>query len=243
MLLIPAIDLKKGFCVRLLQGESDKETVYSNDPAAMAVTFEEAGAKRLHLVDLDGAFQGEGANISSIRSILKNVSIPVQIGGGLRTEEDIDRMLALGVSAVIVGTMAVKHPDVLEKLLKKYTDEQIILGIDARNRKVSIEGWKESTEIQDVEFALRWKNSGIKRVVFTDISRDGMLSGPNLAALREMAEHTGLKIVASGGISSMDDLEQLKTLEPNGVDQAISGKAIYEGKIDLKRVFKCLQSE
>ena len=243
MLLIPAIDLRNGFCVRLLQGESDKETVYSNDPAAMAVTFEEAGAKRLHLVDLDGAFQGEEANISSIRSILKNVSIPVQIGGGLRTEEDIDRMLALGVSAVIVGTMAVKHPDVLEKLLKKYTDEQIILGIDARNRKVSIEGWKESTEIQDVKFALRWKNSGIKRVVFTDISRDGMLSGPNLAALREMAEHTGLKIVASGGISSMDDLEQLKTLEPNGVDQAISGKAIYEGKIDLKRVFKCLQSE
>ena len=243
MLLIPAIDLRNGFCVRLLQGESDKETVYSNDPAAMAVTFEEAGAKRLHLVDLDGAFQGEGANTSSIRAILKNVSIPVQIGGGLRTEEDIDRMLALGVSAVIVGTMAVKHPDVLEKLLKKYTDEQIILGIDARNRKVSIEGWKECTEIQDVEFALRWKNSGIKRVVFTDISRDGMLSGPNLAALREMAEHTGLKIVASGGISSMDDLEQLKTLEPNGVDQAISGKAIYEGKIDLKRVFKCLQSE
>ena len=243
MLLIPAIDLRNGFCVRLLQGESDKETVYSNDPAAMAFTFEEAGAKRLHLVDLDGAFQGEGANISSIRSILKNVSIPVQIGGGLRTEEDIDRMLALGVSAVIVGTMAVKHPEVLEKLLKKYTDEQIILGIDARNRKVSIEGWKESTEIQDVKFALRWKNSGIKRVVFTDISRDGMLSGPNLAALREMAEHTGLKIVASGGISSMDDLEQLKTLEPNGVDQAISGKAIYEGKIDLNRVFKCLQSE
>ena len=243
MLLIPAIDLRNGFCVRLLQGESDKETVYSNDPAAMAVTFEEAGAKRLHLVDLDGAFQGEGANISSIRSILKNVSIPVQIGGGLRTEEDVDRMLALGVSTVIVGTMAVKHPNVLEKLLKKYTDEQIILGIDARNRKVSIEGWKESTEIQDVKFALRWKNSGIKRVVFTDISRDGMLSGPNLAALREMAEHTGLKIVASGGISSMDDLEQLKTLEPNGVDQAISGKAIYEGKIDLKRVFKCLQSE
>ena len=243
MLLIPAIDLRKGSCVRLLQGESDKETVYSNDPAAMAVTFEEAGAKRLHLVDLDGAFQGERANISSIRSIIKNVSIPVQIGGGLRTEEDIDRMLALGVSAVIVGTMAVKHPDVLEKLLKKYTDEQIILGIDARNRKVSIEGWKECTEIQDVEFALRWKKSGIKRVVFTDISRDGMLSGPNLAALREMAEHTGLKIVASGGISSIDDLEQLKTLEPNGVDQAISGKAIYEGKIDLKRVFKCLQSE
>ena len=243
MLLIPAIDLKNGSCVRLLQGEFDKETVYSNDPAAMAVKFEEAGAKRLHLVDLDGSFDGIGANISSIRSILKNVSIPVQIGGGMRTEEDIDRMLALGASAVIVGTMAVKDPDVLEKLLKKYTDEQIILGIDSRNRKVSIEGWREKTQIQDVEFALRWKNSGIKRVVFTDISRDGMLSGPNLAALREMAEHTGLRIVASGGISSMEDLEKLKNLEQYGVDQVISGKAIYERKIDLKRVFKCLQSE
>ena len=243
MLLIPAIDLKKGFCVRLLQGESDKETVYSNDPAAMAVKFEKTGAKRLHLVDLDGAFKGVGDNISSIRSILKNVSIPVQIGGGLRTEEDIYRMLDLGASSVIVGTMAVKRPDVLEKLLNKYTDEQIILGIDVRNRKVSIEGWNESTVIQDVEFALRWKNSVLQRVIFTDISRDGMLRGPNLAALREMAEHTGLKIVASGGISSMDDLEKLKTLEPYGVDQVISGKAIYERKIDLKKVFKCLQSE
>ena len=243
MLLIPAIDLRNGFCVRLLQGESDKETVYSNDPAAMAVTFEEAGAKRLHLVDLDGAFQGEGANTSSICSILKNVSIPVQIGGGLRTEKDIDTMMNLGVSSVIVVTMAVKFPAVLEKLLNKYTDEQIILGVDARNRKVSIEGWKEDTEIKDVKFALKWKKFGIKRVVFTDISRDGMLCGPNFVALREMAEHTRLKIIASGGISSMEDLEQLKNLEPYGVDQVISGKAIYERKIDLKKVFKCLQSE
>ena len=243
MQLIPAIDLKNGSCVRLLQGNSDKETVYSNDPAGMAVKFEEAGAKRLHIVDLDGAFQGIRSNITSISLILKNVSIPVQIGGGLRTEEDIDNMIDLGVSSVIVGTMAVNLPDVLEKLLNKYTDEQIILGIDSRNRKVSIEGWKENTQIQDVEFALRWKNSGIKRVVFTDISRDGMLSGPNLVALREMAEHTGLKIVASGGISSLEDLEKLKNLEQYGVDQVISGKAIYERKIDLKKVFKCLQRE
>ena len=243
MLLIPAIDLKNGKCVRLLQGESDKETVYSDDPVNMAVKFEEAGAKRLHLVDLDGAFQGVCANISSINSILKNVSIPVQFGGGVRTEEDIERIFGLGVSSVIVGTMAVKLPDLLEKLLNRYTDEKIILGLDARNRKVSIEGWKKSTEIQDVEFALRWKNFGIKRVVFTDISRDGMLSGPNLVALREIAEYTGLKIVASGGISSMEDIEQLKKLEAYGVDQVISGKAIYERKIDFRKVFKCLQSE
>ena len=243
MLLIPAIDLKNGSCVRLLQGEFDKETVYSNDPAAMAIKFEEAGAKRLHLVDLNGSFDGVGANIVSIRSILKNVSIPVQIGGGLRTEADIDTMMDLGVSAVIVGTMAVKFPAVLEKLLNKYTGEQIILGVDVRNRKVSIEGWKESTSIKDIEFALRWKNAGIKRVVFTDISRDGMLSGPNFSALREMAEQTELKIVASGGVSSIDDLEQLKNLESYGVDQVISGKAIYERKINLRKVFKCLQSE
>ena len=243
MLLIPAIDLKNGLCVRLLQGESDKETVYSDDPAAMAVKFEEAGAKRLHIVDLDGAFKGVGTNIPSIRSILKNVSIPVQIGGGLRTEEDIDTMIDLGVSSVIVGTMAVKLPSVLEKILKKYSDEQIILGVDSRDRKVSIEGWKENTEIQDIEFVLRWKKYGIKRVIFTDISRDGMLSGPNLAALREMAENTGLKIVASGGISSTKDLKQLKSVEPYGVDQVISGKAIYEEKIDLRNVFICLQSE
>ena len=243
MQLIPAIDLKNGSCVRLLQGNSDKETVYSNDPAGMAVKFEESGAKRLHLVDLDGAFQGLSSNISSIRSILKNVSIPVQIGGGLRTEEDIDNMIGLGVSSVIIGTMAVNLPDVLEKLLNKYTDEQIILGIDSRNRKVSIEGWKENTQIHDVEFAKRWKNFGIKRVVFTDISRDGMLSGPYLVALREMAENTGLNIVASGGVSSLEDLEQLKKLEPYCVDQVISGKAIYERKIDLRKLFKCLQSE
>ena len=243
MLLIPAIDLKNGFCVRLIQGNSDKKTIYSNDPTSMAIKFEEAGAKRLHLVDLDGAFQGVGANILSIRSILKNVSIPVQIGGGMRTEEEIDNMLDLGVTSVIVGTMAVKFPDLLEKLLKKYGDGQIILGVDALDRKVLIEGWQKNTEFKDIEFALRWKNFGIKRVIYTDISRDGMLSGPNLVALREMAEHTGLKIVASGGISSMEDLNKLKNLESFGVDQVISGKAIYEKKIDIRKVFKCLQRE
>ncbi len=239
MLLIPAIDLKNGRCVRLLQGEAAAETVYSNDPAAMARSFEDAGAKRLHLVDLDGAFLGKGENLASIRSILKNISIPVQLGGGLRTAENIEQMFEIGVSSVIVGTMAVKNPDVLEDVIQRFSGEKIILGIDARNRKVSIEGWQEGTEIDDVEFALRWKKLGIQRIVFTDIARDGMLSGPNMEALRDFARRTGLKIVASGGISSMDDLEKLKTLEVDGVDQVISGKAIYEGKLDLKEVFKC----
>ena len=239
MLLIPAIDLKNGQCVRLLQGEADTETVYSNDPAAMAGSFEDAGAKRLHLVDLDGAFKGQSANLASIHSILKTISIPVQLGGGLRTSDDVERMLELGVASVIIGTMAVKNPDVLEDIIQRFSGKQIILGIDARNRKVAIEGWQEGTEIDDVDFALRWKKVGIKRVVFTDIAHDGMLSGPNIEALSNFARRSGLRVVASGGVSSMEDLELLKTLESDGVDQVISGKAIYEGKLDLKAVFKC----
>ena len=239
MLLIPAIDLKNGHCVRLLQGEADAETVYSDDPASMARYFEDAGAKRLHLVDLDGAFQGKSTNLASIRSILKNISIPVQLGGGLRNFENIEQMFDLGVSSVIVGTMAVKNPDMLEEVIQYFSGEKVILGIDARNRKVSIEGWQEGTEIDDVEFALHWKKLGIQRIVFTDIARDGMLNGPNLEVLGDFARRTGLKIVASGGVSSIEDLELLKTLEEDGVDQVISGKAIYEGKLDLKEIFKC----
>ena len=239
MLLIPAIDLKNGRCVRLLQGEADAEKVYSDDPAAMARSFEDAGAKRLHLVDLDGAFMGQGTNLNSIHSILKTISIPVQLGGGLRTADDVERMLKLGVSSVIIGTMAIKNPDVFEYIIKHFSGELIILGIDARNRKVAIEGWQEGTEIYDIDFALHWKKVGIQRVVFTDIARDGMLSGPNMEALRNFARGTGLKILASGGVSSMEDLELLKTLEADGVDQVISGKAIYEGKLDLKEIFKC----
>jgi len=238
MLLIPAIDLKDGRCVRLLQGEADAQTIYSNDPVEMAISFEDAGAKRLHLVDLDGAFRGKGANMASIRSILKNISIPVQLGGGLRNAENIEQMFELGVSSVIVSTMAVKNSEVLEEIILRYSGKRIFLGVDARNRKVSIEGWQEGTEIDDVELALRWKNHGIQRIVFTDIARDGMLSGPNLEALGDFARRTGLKIVASGGVSSMEDLELLKTLEKDGVDQVISGKAIYEGKLNLKEIFK-----
>ena len=238
MLLIPAIDLKDGRCVRLLQGEADAQTIYSNDPVEMAISFEDAGAKRLHLVDLDGAFRGKGANMASIRSILKNISIPVQLGGGLRNAENIEQMFELGVSSVIVSTMAVKNSEVLEEIILRYSGKRIFLGVDSRNRKVSIEGWQEGTEIDDVELALRWKNHGIQRIVFTDIARDGMLSGPNLEALGDFARRTGLKIVASGGVSSMEDLELLKTLEKDGVDQVISGKAIYEGKLNLKEIFK-----
>jgi len=239
MLLIPAIDLKNGRCVRLHQGNENSEIIYSDDPATMALSFEEAGAKRIHLVDLDGAFRGHSINKNSIRTIINTISIPLQLGGGLRNAEDIERMLDLGISSIIVGTMGVKNPEILENVLERFPGEKIILGIDTLNRKVLIEGWKEVTNIDDVEFAKRWGDKGIKRIVFTDISRDGMLTGPNLEHLRDFAIRSRLKVVASGGVSSMSDLNNLKNLEIDGVDQVIVGKAIYEGRIDLKEAFKC----
>lgn len=239
MLILPAIDLRQGRCVRLLQGREQDETVYDHDPAAVAERFVAAGAQRLHLVDLDGAFRGQGANLASIQEVVRRTRIPVQVGGGLRTREDVQRMLDLGVASVIIGTMAVKHPQELETALQEQSGEPLILGIDSRNRKIAVEGWQEDTELDDTEFALHWKERGVQRVVFTDIARDGMLTGPNLDALRDMAQRTGLKVTASGGVSSAEDLLQLQKLEADGVDQVIVGKAIYEGRIDLAEVLSC----
>ena len=239
MLILPAIDLRQGRCVRLLQGREQDETVYDHDPAAVAERFAATGAQRLHLVDLDGAFRGQGANLASIQEIVRRIQIPVQVGGGLRTREDVRRMLDLGVASVIIGTMAVKHPQELETALQEQPGEQLILGIDSLNRKVAVEGWQEGTELDDTEFAKHWRERGVQRVVFTDIARDGMLTGPNLDALRDMGQRTGLKVTASGGVSSAEDLVQLRELEADGVDQVIIGKAIYEGRVNLAEVLSC----
>ena len=239
MLILPAIDLRQGRCVRLLQGREQDETVYDHDPAAVAERFATTGAQRLHLVDLDGAFRGQGANLASIQEIVRRIRIPVQVGGGLRTREDVRRMLDLGVASVIIGTMAVKHPQELETALQEQPGEQLILGIDSRNRKIAVEGWQEGTELDDTEFAKHWRERGVQRVVFTDIARDGMLTGPNLDALRDMGQRTGLKVTASGGVSSTEDLVQLRELAADGVDQVIIGKAIYEGHVNLAEVLSC----
>ena len=239
MLILPAIDLRQGRCVRLLQGREQDETVYDHDPAAVAERFATTGAQRLHLVDLDGAFRGQGANLASIQEIVRRIRIPVQVGGGLRTREDVRRMLDLGVASVIIGTMAVKHPQELETALQEQPGEQLILGIDSLNRKVAVEGWQEGTELDDTEFAKHWRERGVQRVVFTDIARDGMLTGPNLDALRDMGQRTGLKVTASGGVSSAEDLVQLRELAADGVDQVIIGKAIYEGRVNLAEVLSC----
>ena len=240
MLVIPAIDLKEGRCVRLSQGRAERAKVYDADPVAVAREFEGAGAKMLHLVDLDGAFGGptvkSAANLAVIRAILAAVRMPVELGGGMRSIGDIDAMLALGVDSAIVGTMAVRDPEQLEEALYRFGGERIQLGVDAREGKVAVEGWSSATALDAVEFALHWKARGVERVIFTDIARDGMMRGPNLEAIRRFAQGTGLRVTASGGVASPGDLERLAALEPLGVDRAIVGKALYEGTVTLAEV-------
>jgi len=231
--IIPAIDLKNGRCVRLLQGKEDQETVYGEDPVETALSFEEQGAEQIHLVDLDGAFRGESKNLEQVERIAQAVKVPIELGGGIRSLDDISRVFDLGVNFVIIGTIAVKNPKILEEAIKNFQN-QLILGLDAKDGKVAVSGWVEVTEFSDEEFANQWKQHGINRVIYTDISRDGMLTGPNLSSLRRMAIATGLKITASGGVSSLDDLKQLAELERDGVDEVIVGKAIYERQLDLR---------
>ena len=233
MKIIPAIDLKNGRCVRLLQGKEDQETVYGEDPVETALSFEEQGAEQIHLVDLDGAFRGESKNLEQVERIAQAVKVPIELGGGIRSLDDISRVFDLGVNFVIIGTIAAKNPKILEEAIQKF-ENQLILGLDAKDGKVAVSGWVEVTEFSDEEFANQWKQHGINRVIYTDISRDGMLTGPNLSSLRRMAIATGLKITASGGVSSLDDLKQLVELERDGVDEVIVGKAIYERQLDLR---------
>jgi phosphoribosylformimino-5-aminoimidazole carboxamide ribotide isomerase len=236
MLILPAIDLKAGRAVRLLQGRTDQETRYSDDPVAVARDFATGGAKMLHVVDLDGAFQGRSANREVIRAIREAVPIPIEAGGGMRSLADIKAMLDLGIDSVVVGTLAVRDPVATQTALERFGADRIQLGIDARNGKVAVRGWEENTAHDAVEFALAWKARGVRRVIFTDIARDGMLQGPNLPSIRRLAEATGLQVTASGGVSSKADIDALRILEPLGVDRVIVGKALYEGKVALAEV-------
>ncbi len=235
MKLYPAIDIKDGQCVRLRQGVYDDKTVYADKPCEVAKEFEEAGARFIHLVDLDGAREGRSVNDEAVKAISDCVSIPVEIGGGIRTTEDISRKLDLGVSRVIIGTEAVRRPEFVKESIRQFGADKIIVGIDAKDGKVAVSGWEEISKITAVELALLMKDMGVKTIIYTDISKDGMLSGPNIMQTKKLAEATGLEIVASGGVSSVQDLRELAKA---GVDGAILGKAIYEHKIDLKEVAK-----
>ena len=231
MRLYPAIDIKNGQCVRLRQGVFDDTTVYANEPYQVAKEFEADGAKFLHIVDLDGALKGTGANVAALKKIVENVTIPVEIGGGIRTMEDIEHRLGLGVTRVILGTVAVEKPDFVKEAVEKFGADKIVVGIDAKDGMVAIKGWETISNVDAVTLALSMKEMGVKTIIYTDISKDGMLCGPNFAQTARLVEATGMDIVASGGVSCMDDLLELEKIKVEG---AILGKAIYEKKVDLK---------
>jgi phosphoribosylformimino-5-aminoimidazole carboxamide ribotide isomerase len=241
MIIFPAIDLKEGQCVRLVQGKAENKTVYSSDPASMAQSFQDQGAEWLHIVDLDGAFQGRSGNLATIKQIAARITIPFQVGGGLRQQEDVENLLEMGASRVIIGTRAVTSPDFIEALLLRFGPKKIILGLDARDGMVAIEGWVEKSSLQALDFARQMQRLGVQTAIYTDVSRDGLLQGPNLDAIQQMAELSGLKIIASGGVSTVDDIRQLKEMESLGVSGAIIGKALYDGKIALKDALQAAQ--
>ena len=238
MQIFPAIDLSGGQVVRLYQGDYDKMTVYGADPCAVARDFIAAGAKYLHVVDLDGAKDGTLANFESIAAIAKQGGLYIEVGGGIRTEERIQQYLDLGVSRCILGTVAVKDFDFTARMAQKYGDA-IAVGVDARDGYIAINGWKELSSETGIEFCRRLKDAGVQTVIYTDISRDGAEKGTNLELYRELAKIEGLNITASGGVSSLEELAELQRI---GTHAAILGKALYTGRLDLKTVIDTVQA-
>lgn len=237
MIIYPAIDIRGGRCVRLTEGRFDAETVFADDPVEMAVKWAECGAKWLHLVDLDGALAGEGKNLSVIERILNNVKIPVELGGGIRSMQAIEKLLSLGVERLILGSAAVKNPDLLKEACIKYPGH-IAVGIDAKNGEVAIEGWEKGSGIDAGLLAEKMADYGVSAIVFTDISRDGMLSGVNADATAVIARASGIPVIASGGVASLEDIKRLKAVENDGVSGCVIGKAIYTGAVDLRAALK-----
>lgn len=233
MLLIPAIDLKQGKCVRLKQGRMEDDTVFSDDPVAMAKRWVDAGARRLHLVDLDGAFAGSPQNREVIQAICEAFpDLPIQVGGGIRDEATIEQYLDLGVSYVIVGTKAVSEPHFVSDICLAFPGH-IIVGLDARDGKVAIDGWSKLSNHDVIDMAQRFEQEGVSAIIFTDISRDGMMQGANIDATRELARATRIPIIASGGVSNMDDIDRLIDAAEDGVAGAVIGRALYEDSINL----------
>jgi len=235
MLLIPAIDLKDGNCVRLLQGKKNAVTVYSNNPANTAKRWESCGAKLLHIVDLDGAFSGNQKNFDAIIQIRKAVKIMLQVGGGIRDSGNLLKLFSAGIDRIIIGTAAVEDPEFLTYSCNKYPG-RVLTGIDARDGMVAVKGWEEVTSINAKELAKRLEMVGVGGIIYTDINRDGMLSGPNIEATREMVEGVGIPVIASGGISCMEDVKNLMKIE--NLWGAITGKAIYSGALDLREAIR-----
>ena len=239
MEVIPAIDLLSGRCVRLYQGDYEQSQVFNENPVEVAKQWEEQGATRLHVVDLDGAKAGKIVNLEAIAAIVAAISIPVEVGGGLRSLDSVQQLLNLGVRWAILGTVAVEQPELVQQLCQQFP-EQIIIGIDARNGKVATRGWLETSEVLATQLATQMQELGAAAVIYTDIHRDGTLSGPNLDALREMAGAINIPVIASGGMSSVTDLLSLLALEPQGVTGAIIGRALYTGDISLREALQAV---
>ncbi len=242
MELIPAIDLLGGNCVRLKQGDYNKVTQFSQDPVAQALSWQEQGAKRLHLVDLDGAKTGSPLNDSSIRAITSALEIPIQLGGGVRTIERAEELLRYGLDKVIVGTIAIEKPDLVKELAKNHP-HKIIVGIDAKDGKVATRGWIKQSNISAIDLAKSYSESSIAAIVSTDIATDGTLTGPNVDAIRDIANESEVPVIASGGIGSISDLLSLLPLEANGVSGVIVGRALYDGAVDLKEAIRAIGND
>lgn len=232
MEVIPAIDLLEGRCVRLYQGDYQKSEIFNENPVEVAQQWQEKGATRLHLVDLDGAKQGKSVNMEAIASIIKAISIPVQVGGGLRDRSSIAQLIDLGVDRTIVGTVAVENPELVKQLCQEFPGK-IVIGIDAREGKVATRGWLETSEVEATQLAKQFETLAAA-IIYTDIYRDGTLKGPNIPALRELASHINIPVIASGGVSSLTDLLSLLALETLGVTGVIVGRALYTGDVELK---------
>ncbi|MBA1335206.1 MAG: Phosphoribosylformimino-5-aminoimidazole carboxamide ribotide isomerase [Firmicutes bacterium] len=237
MIVYPAIDIKNGECVRLIQGDMERATTYYKNPAAAALRWQNLGAEHLHVVDLDGAVSGKPHNTAAIKEILDAVSIPIQLGGGIRDLETVEMALNMGVERVIIGTAALKDEAFIRSAVCRY-GSRIVIGIDARDGCVAVEGWKRTSRVRPMELAKRMEAYGAERVVYTDISRDGMLEGPSFGMIEEMVKQTSMSIIASGGISSVDDLLRLREIGAGG---AVVGKALYAGSIDLKEALDILR--
>ena len=237
MIVIPAIDIKGGRCVRLKQGKMAEETVFSDVPEEMAVKWYEQGAERLHLVDLDGAVQGRPVNNAVIKRIIRAVPIPVELGGGLRDMATVEAYLDLGLHFVILGTVAHKDPEFVRQACDRFPGK-IILGIDAREDRVAVEGWTEEVDLTPVELAKRFENTRISEIIYTDIHRDGMRTGPNVEATRALARAVDIPVIASGGISGISDVSQILTLSKDGVTGMITGRALYDGSLDLAEAIR-----
>ncbi|BAY12365.1 1-(5-phosphoribosyl)-5-[(5-phosphoribosylamino)methylideneamino]imidazole-4-carboxamide isomerase [Calothrix sp. NIES-2098] len=237
--VIPAIDLLEGRCVRLYQGDYDRSQVFSENPADVAKQWVEQGATRLHVVDLDGAKAGKVVNLRAIEAIAQAVSVPIQVGGGMRDRASVQQVLNIGIQRAILGTIAVEQPQLVQQLCQEFPG-QIVIGIDARNGLVATRGWLETSEVLATQLAVQMQELGAAAIIYTDIHRDGTLSGPNLDALRELAATISIPVIASGGVSSVTDLLSLLALEPQGVTSVIVGRALYTGDIDLKEALRAI---